>query len=407
MQLWQKIKQKIFFFFYGFLNKKEARVINKIDANASILHLIHILREQKIDRILVICDQNFEKQLYFSKLKENLQGAGMILTLYSEQVENPSVTLVEQCVHLFFSNSCQAILSIGGGSVIDLGKATKARALRPDKSLHKLKGLGKVNTSNKSLPLLITIPTTFTAGESSKTAWIIDHPNQAKYILNDNALQPNYVMHCAEYISIMPKRLIAATGLGTLTQAVEALLSTNNSQYIEQNAIEAISELLDKLEQEELFAKIDSETIVDLEKTNLAPKNQLIADLLNAAYQAGNASGRTLAGYVTAIANALAVYYDLPYSEVSAATLPLLIEQYLKHKPELFTNLSENISAEKILTTISSMQKKWELETNFPQINVVQIPDLIEFVNNDLRSIYSPPLYLSDEELGEILKALA
>ena len=72
-------------------------------------------------------------------------------------------------------------------------------------------------------------------------------------------------MHCAEYIN-HAETLIVATGLGTLTQAVEALLSTNNSQYIEQNVIEAISELFDKLEQEELFAKIDSETIVDLEK---------------------------------------------------------------------------------------------------------------------------------------------
>ncbi|MGB4610512.1 MAG: iron-containing alcohol dehydrogenase, partial [Saccharofermentanales bacterium] len=153
MRILQKIINKIFFLCTGFWNTKEPRVINKADAKESELHLIHILREQNAERILLICDADFKSQISFTKLKERMQGAGLKLFLYSEQIGNPSVTLVEHCVHLFFSNNCQAILAIGGGSIIDLAKATKARIIRPEKSLHKLNGLGKIRSCNKTMPV--------------------------------------------------------------------------------------------------------------------------------------------------------------------------------------------------------------------------------------------------------------
>jgi len=432
LRLLQKIRNKIFFLCTGFWNTKEPRVINKSDAKESELHLIHILREQNVNRVLIICTEDFKSQTYFTKLKERMQGAGLKLFFYTTQVENPSITLVEQCVHLFFSNDCHAILAIGGGSIIDLAKATKARIIRPEKSLHKLKGLGKIRASRKVLPVLITSPTIITASESSKVAWIVDHTKQIKFILNDKAIQPNYVMHCAEYFTALPNQLLGGTSFGVLVQAFESLLSTNNSAYINKNAAEAISEILNCLEHNELFSNLSNindvsnlknqnipirqnknhqideikERVVNNEQNpaNLADKNQLIEVLQNSAFKAGNAAGRSGVGYITAIANALAVFGDLSYSEVAAVTLPLILETYLNLKPKLFTRFAGDFNAEKVIAQINELIKTWNITVSHKQTKHLPMQEISKYVKKDIDSIHSPPLILSDEKLDEILQ---
>ncbi|HHU54011.1 MAG TPA: iron-containing alcohol dehydrogenase [Clostridiaceae bacterium] len=405
MRLMQKIIKRIFFLRTGLWNKKEPRVINKADAKESELHLIHILREQNANRILVICAEDFKSHIYFTKLKERMNGAGLKLTLYAAQVENPSITLVEQCVHLFFSNNCQAILAIGGGSIIDLAKATKARIIRSEKSLHKLRGLGKIRSSNKSAPVLIAGPTTITAAESSKAAWIVDHTNQIKYILNDRALQPNYVMHCAEYLTTLSNQLLVETSLGTLAQAFESLLSKNNSDYINKNALEAISEILNCLEN----MANNPASFIDNNQT-IAGKNQMIETLLNSAFKTGNASGRSGAGYITAIANALTVFCNLPYSIVAGLTLPLILEVYLNKKPSLFARFGNDFNVEKTITQINGLSKTRSTVTAHQpakQTKFLPIREISEYVKKDIDSIHSPPLKLSDEKLNEILQKIS
>ncbi|NLJ70962.1 MAG: iron-containing alcohol dehydrogenase [Clostridiaceae bacterium] len=438
-------------------------MINKSDAKESELHLIHILREQNVNRVLIICAEDFQSQMYFTKLKERMQGAGLKLFLYPTQIENPSITLVEQCVHLFFSNDCQAILAIGGGSIIDLAKATKARIIRPDKSLHKLNGLGKIRASSKAFPILITSPTTITAGESSKVAWIIDHTKQSKFILNDRAIQPNYVMHCAEYVTTLPNQLLFSTSFGTLVQAFEALLSRNNSAYINKNAAEAISDILNCLENHKLFSNLSnmnnlsvSNDMNNLSTTNdlnnlsttndlsnlkkqkshnrqnnnnqvdeikeqvikgeqspvtLANKNQLIETLQNSAFKTGNAAGRSGVGYITAIANALAVFGDLPYSDVATVTLPLILETYLNIKPKLFNRFGSDFNIEKIIVQINELSKTWNITVSHKQINKqaksLPMQEISEYVKKDINRIHSSPLILSDEKLDEILQKVS
>jgi len=408
LRLLQKIVNKIFFLCTGFCNRKEPRVINKADAKESELHLIHILREQNVNRVLVVCSEYLKSQTHFIKLKERMQGAGLKLFLYAEQIENPSITLVERCVHLFYSNNCQAILAIGGGSIIDLAKATKARIIRPEKSLHKLKGLGKIRASNKASPILITSPTTITAAESSKVAWIVDHTKQIKFILNDKAILPNYVMHCAEYITALPNQLLAGTSFGTLVQAFESLFSRNNSAYINKNAAEAIFEILDCLEQNELFTSLSNENqLIDNNNQTIANKNQIIEALQNSAFKAGNAAGRSGVGYITAIANALAVFGNLPYSRVASVALPLILEAYLSLKPKLLTRLGSDFDAEIIIAQINKFIKTWNITADYKQTKSLPMREISEYVKNDIDSIHSPPLILSDEKLDEILHKIS
>lgn len=408
MRLLQKIINKIFFLRTGFWNTKEPRVINKADAKESELHLIHILREQNAERVLIICAEDFKSQIYFTKLKERMRGAGLKLFLYTKQIENPSITMVEQCVHLFYSNDCQAILAIGGGSIIDLAKATKARILRPEKSLHRLNGLGKIRARNTALPILITSPTTITAAESSKVAWIVDHTNKIKFVFNDRAIQPNYIMHCAEYITTLPNQLLIRTSCGTLVQAFESLLSRNNSSYINKNAAEAITEILDCLEQSELFNNLSSENqLVDKNNQTIANKNQIIEALQNSAFKAGNAAGRSGVGYITTIANALAVFSNLPYSEVATAALPLILEAYLSLKPALANRFSSDFDTEKIIAQINKLTKTWNIIADHKQTKSLPMQEISEYIKKDIDSIHSPPLILSDEKLDEILQKIS
>lgn len=254
--------------------------------------------------------------------------------------------------------------------------------------------MGKIRARNTALPILITSPTTITAAESSKVAWIVDHTNKIKFVFNDRAIQPNYIMHCAEYITTLPNQLLIRTSCGTLVQAFESLLSRNNSSYINKNAAEAITEILDCLEQSELFNNLSSENqLVDKNNQTIANKNQIIEALQNSAFKAGNAAGRSGVGYITTIANALAVFSNLPYSEVATAALPLILEAYLSLKPALANRFSSDFDTEKIIAQINKLTKTWNIIADHKQTKSLPMQEISEYIKKDIDSIHSPHLF--------------
>lgn len=105
---------------------------------------------------------------------------------------NPTIANIEEGRALYLTAHAQAIIAVGGGSVMDCAKVIGARVVKPRQSVQRMRGLLRVL---KRTPLLIAVPTT--AGTAAKRPSPPLSPIPAarhKYPINDFALIPDYAV---------------------------------------------------------------------------------------------------------------------------------------------------------------------------------------------------------------------
>ena len=140
----------------------------------------------------------------------------------------------------------EVIVAFGGGSVIDSAKALAVSNGDFANVQNFLEGRQGVDAV-KALPI-IAVPTTFGTG-SEVTSWatIWDTDARKKYSLNRPDLYPEHAIIDPSTSLGVPRGLTLATGLDTLSHALESIWNVNANPVSANHAIFAASELLDAL----------------------------------------------------------------------------------------------------------------------------------------------------------------
>ena len=173
-------------------------------------------------RVLVLGGKNPER---FRPLIQNVESAGVSCLLCSVP-EEPTTGLVEQCAALARAEQCDGVLAIGGGSVVDAGKAIAALATNPGQLFDYLEVIGKGEALTE-LPLpYVAVPTTAGTGtEVTKNAVLKSIEHQVKVSLRSSLLLPKVALVDPELTLSVPGDVTASTGLDALTQLIEAFVS--------------------------------------------------------------------------------------------------------------------------------------------------------------------------------------
>lgn len=135
-----------------------------------------------IHRPLVVTDAGLAETKAFWELSTtlglNVQGSAWFL--YAGVHPNPLEPDVLECAAAFREHDCDAVIAIGGGSAIDVGKAARLLVKRPDFDLTKLHD----EPDWSSLAPFIAIPTTAgTGSEVGRSSVIILTASQRKAVL--------------------------------------------------------------------------------------------------------------------------------------------------------------------------------------------------------------------------------
>jgi alcohol dehydrogenase class IV len=138
----------------------------------------------------------------------------------------PTVPVIEEGVHLALASECDMVISVGGGSAIDAGKAIAALAANPGDLLDYLEVVGKGKPlSEPSLPF-VAIPTAGTGSEVTRNAVIASPEHQVKASLRSPLMLPRLAAVDPELTLDLPPDLTAATGLDALAQVIEPFVCT-------------------------------------------------------------------------------------------------------------------------------------------------------------------------------------
>ena len=173
-------------------------------------------------RALVVTGQNASRA---DSLLELLTEAGIEAKIFSVTGE-PTVDVAQQGVEQGRKAKCAFVIGIGGGSVIDAGKAIAALATNEGDAMQYLEVIGQGKPLiNPPLPY-VAIPTTAgTGAEVTRNAVLGSSEHGVKVSLRSALMLPKVALVDPELTYDLPPHITASTGLDALTQLIEPFVS--------------------------------------------------------------------------------------------------------------------------------------------------------------------------------------
>ena len=160
----------------------------------------------------------------------------------------PSPELVDSISKELRGKKIDSIAAVGGGSVIDAGKAVSAMLCEEGSVCDFLEGIGDRNPSGRKIPFIAVPTTAGTGSEATYNAVLsrIGSEGFKKSLRHYNYI-PDIAIIDSELYSNCPESVAASSGMDALAQLIESYLSTKSIFYTDlliPGAIEGMFEAL-------------------------------------------------------------------------------------------------------------------------------------------------------------------
>ncbi|WP_024850266.1 iron-containing alcohol dehydrogenase [Hydrogenovibrio kuenenii] len=157
---------------------------------------------------------------FSSELLEQLQHQGTRVALFLVSGE-PSPETVDAIVDASPSNA-QAVVAIGGGSVLDAAKAVAGLIPNGNSVMNYLEGVGKGEPFDVETLPFIAVPTTAGTGSETTKNAVLSRLGQFKKSFRDNKLLAKDVWLDPELLVGCPQPVLYSTGMDAFTQLLES-----------------------------------------------------------------------------------------------------------------------------------------------------------------------------------------
>lgn len=203
-----------------------------LDQLASELALLGVTRP------LLISDRGLEAA---GVVKLVQRTAPNFAETFLDTPENPTSAGADAAVSAYHQASCDGIVALGGGSVLDTAKLVSALVV-PGGSAAQL--IGKPERITRVVPL-IAIPTTVgTGSESSPVAALHIEAHGPAIGTRGPLLVPAVAICDPDLARSLPRHLIAATGIDALSHCIEGYFAQPESPIIDALALDGAARVM-------------------------------------------------------------------------------------------------------------------------------------------------------------------
>ena len=260
--------------------------------------LVSFLKKKEIQRVLLVTGKSsFSDSSASAVLESHLSG--FEVSRFCEFSRNPKIEDVIEGIQVFQREDCQAIIAVGGGSVLDMAKLIKAYQGSnndiPAQVISNDVGLCRIP--------LVALPTTAGSG-SEATQFAVVYIDNKKYSVSNQLLRPNLVILIPEFTLSATPYLTATTGMDALTQAIESFWSVNSTETSREYSREALR---------------NSWRYLPLAVHENDPTAK--SEIMNAAYLAGRAINIAKTTAAHAISYSITTYHGIPHGHAVALTI--------------------------------------------------------------------------------------
>lgn len=300
---------------------------------------------------------------------------------------------------------CDTIIAIGGGSIIDTGKAVAALLTNPGDPLDYLEVVGRGQPLRVPSAPLIAAPTTAgTGAEVTRNAVLAVPEKSVKVSLRSATMLPRIALIDPELTYSMPPSITASTGMDALTQCIEPFVSNQANPLTDALAAEGIQAAARSL-RTTYYSGSDADARADM----------CVAGLCG-----GMALANAKLGAVHGFAGVLGGMFPIPHGVVCARLLPGVMAANLtaldersthSHYRARFDKVAQWLTGEATASALDGVEWLRLLcdELQIPPLRNYNITpqhfDEIVAKSKQASSMKGNPIALTDRELRQILAA--
>lgn len=334
-------------------------------------------------RILIVCTKSFLNSYVINDIK-NISDNVYVFSNFSP---NPTVDNVKEAINCFKKNKCNFIISLGGGSAIDIAKCVKAWI-----NLDSKKDYFKQNIIANDI-LHLSIPTTAGTGSEATHFLVVYDENNTKHSIAHQSLIPDYVYLNPEFLDSLPDYQKKSTMLDAMCQSIESYWAINSDKESKKYAEEAL----------ELILKYYDEYIKGITKVN------------KYIFKAANLSGKAINISKTTAPHAMSYkitsLYHLSHGHAVAVLLPYVwefmfnnidksdnkdnLEMAFNDLNKIFDSKNSKETIEKIFNIYNNLNIQYKGIIKKEDIDILTSSVNIERLNNN-------PIYLHKEDIKNI-----
>ena len=265
------------------------------------------------ENVLFLTGHSVKETPLFESLRKTLENADIQISFETVRGE-PSPEIIDRITDAYRNRALSSVLALGGGSVLDAGKAVSAMLCEEGTITDYLEGIGTKEPSGKKIPFYALPTTSGTGSECTKNA-VISSPGPEgfkKSLRHDNYI-PDVAIIDPDWTESLPAQIGASCGMDAFSQLLESYLSTQASP---------VTDCLARSGLESFFRSFTA--ILDGQAT----KAERADIALGAAI-----SGLTLAnaglGTVHGIAGVLGGLFPIPHGSACGLLMPPVMRQTL------------------------------------------------------------------------------
>jgi alcohol dehydrogenase len=279
-----------------------------------------ILLPMGVGRPMVVTDPGVEGAGLTELLSRSMGKRLPIAVTAADVPPDSPLESVEAIARRYRESSCDALIALGGGSVIDTAKAVNVLVSENDESLMPYVGVGRIRHSLKPF---VAVPTTAGTGSEMTTVSVIkDSGRGLKLFLVSRFLLPHAAVLDPRVTVGLPADVTAGTAMDALTHAIEAYTCLAKNPLSDAAAWQAV----------ELIGR----HLLPLMSAPQDHRKRLRMAL--AASLAGAAFSNSMVGMVHALGHAVGSLCHVPHGSCMAVFLPYGLETNL---PAIAAPLSE------------------------------------------------------------------
>tara|TARA_B100001173_G_scaffold278956_1_gene261410 strand:- start:1002 stop:2099 length:1098 start_codon:yes stop_codon:yes gene_type:complete len=343
-------------------------------------HFASLAKKIKPTNAIIFTSDGNLKRKYQSIFVDILNKIGTNVEILTIN-DYPDLHYVGNVLDIKRSRSDNLVISIGGGSAIDIAKVYSACESDND---NPIKDFSEIKLTKDKKIFNIAIPTTAGSGaESTKFATIWDRKNNKKFSFENKLLIPEVVYLYSDFLVSLPKELTLTTSLDSLCHAIDSLWNKNKTPESIALSIEALN----------LIIKYLPMVMKDLQNKDIRE------ELLKASNLSGQAINISRTSLNHSISYPLTNMYRVPHGLACAFSI---ISTHRKYKDEI-----NNILGGDLINKSVELLCNLDLELAFRKIDQFdELFDVNMVTKNVLKNsrISNFQFEINTNDLGELLE---
>ncbi|KWW21830.1 MULTISPECIES: iron-containing alcohol dehydrogenase [Peribacillus] len=192
-------------------------------AFATLVKEIETLGSRKV---AIVSDKGLEKVGVVQRVVDLIEPLSIPTVTYTNIAGEPTFQLLQDAVETLQAENCDLIIGIGGGSALDVAKATAALCGKDNLAPY----LNGEETIKSRMVKCILLPTTSgTGSEVTMNAIFGDEEQQVKRGLVSPVFLPDAAIIDPELTISCPPRVTAASGVDAFTHAIESYIAIKST----------------------------------------------------------------------------------------------------------------------------------------------------------------------------------